>query len=222
MIFCRNLNIVFIKTKKVGGTSFEIALSKYCDRNDIVTPISRDDEETRSKLGYQKPVNYRARDRCEGLTKLGISGNFRNHIPSKEIYENLGGKIFGNATKIAIHRDPLDFLVSQYFYRMKNWVRFLRPSFKKWLTNNYQNVNQNYNIAPLTGVLKPDIVLRYETLHSDILETSALPGRFVDHFKSLNAKAGLRPLHTREPKQFFKEQGCEDYIEIIYEVIHGI
>ena len=39
MILIRDLNILFIKGIKVAGTSFEIALSKFETKNDIVTPF---------------------------------------------------------------------------------------------------------------------------------------------------------------------------------------
>ena len=80
MILCRDLNIIFIKTKKVGGTSFEIALSKYCDEGDILTPITPYDEITRAKLGYQGPTNHENQNRSKDLVNLGVTGNFRNHI----------------------------------------------------------------------------------------------------------------------------------------------
>ena len=42
MIYCQNLDIIFFKTEKVAGTSFEIALSKYCSTDDIVPRIAKD------------------------------------------------------------------------------------------------------------------------------------------------------------------------------------
>jgi len=39
MIICPPLKLIFIKTKKVGGTSSEIALSSFCDDDSIITPI---------------------------------------------------------------------------------------------------------------------------------------------------------------------------------------
>ncbi len=39
MIICHPLKLIFIKTKKVGGTSFEVTLSSFCDDDSIITPI---------------------------------------------------------------------------------------------------------------------------------------------------------------------------------------
>lgn len=39
MIICHPLSLIIIKTQKVGGTSLEIALSKYYGPACIITPI---------------------------------------------------------------------------------------------------------------------------------------------------------------------------------------
>jgi len=58
MILSKTNNYIFLKTTKTAGTSFEIALSKYVGPDDVVTPISEEDEATRAKLGYRGPQNY--------------------------------------------------------------------------------------------------------------------------------------------------------------------
>ena len=42
---------IFIKTSKTAGTSLEIALSKYAVPEDILTPITAEDEVMRRTLG---------------------------------------------------------------------------------------------------------------------------------------------------------------------------
>ena len=44
MIYLRDHNLLFLKPRKVGGTSFEIALSTFAGPRDIVTPITPSDE----------------------------------------------------------------------------------------------------------------------------------------------------------------------------------
>jgi hypothetical protein len=58
MIVCHERKIIFVKTKKVGGTSFEIALSKFCGPNCIITPITPADEDLRKSLGFRGAQNY--------------------------------------------------------------------------------------------------------------------------------------------------------------------
>ena len=47
MIVLHKQELIFLKTRKVAGTSFEIALSSFADETSIVTPISPEHEEHR-------------------------------------------------------------------------------------------------------------------------------------------------------------------------------
>lgn len=223
MIYCRNLNIIFVKTTKVGGTSFEIALSKYCDGNDIVTPIIQpEDEYTRANLGYQRPVNYEELNRSNKLVSLGVTGDFRNHMTAGEIRRNIGNEIFSKSTKISIHRDPIDFVVSLYWYHKKNdnnkkYKKYRHLSLREWLADHYFKVKRNYKIAPIRGLNSPDIILDYATLVDDIKKVSELPSSFLETFISLRAKGDYRPHDTKDPIKFLKENNCEDFIPKIIE-----
>jgi hypothetical protein len=43
MILSHTRKFIFIKTRKVSGTSMEISLSQFCGEGDIITPISYED-----------------------------------------------------------------------------------------------------------------------------------------------------------------------------------
>lgn len=219
MIYCRDLNLIFIKTKKVGGTSFEIALSKYCDDNDIITRISPEDENIREGLGFQGPVNYESLNRSEELTNLGITGDFRNHNTAEEIYQNLGYEIFSKSIKITIQRDPIDFIVSLYWFQKtgKN-KKFNSLSLREWLEVQYHTVEDNYKIAPIVGPKAPDIILNYSTLVNDIKNVSELPSDFLKVFQSLRVKGNRRPLGTEDPISFLKANDCDDFIPKIIDL----
>lgn len=64
MIFSHKHKFIFIKGRKVAGTSIEIALSPHCGPQDILTPISPADELARLALGGQ-PQNYSRANRVE-------------------------------------------------------------------------------------------------------------------------------------------------------------
>jgi hypothetical protein len=57
MILSHRWRFVFIKGRKIAGTSVEMALSTLCGPQDIVTPISARDEVERFRAGGQ-PRNY--------------------------------------------------------------------------------------------------------------------------------------------------------------------
>lgn len=219
MILCRKLETIFVKTRKVGGTSFEIALSKYCDQDDIVTPITPADESVREKLGFQGPVNSSSENRSQILIDENVKGEFWNHMTCENIHENLKDSIFNSYTKISIHRDPLDFLVSQYFFQTQAKLWLFRPSFKRWLSKNYTNVIQNYQVAPVRGHFCPDTILRYEHLADDIRTKTNLPSDFIDVFESLNSKGNFRTSQSRDVTAFFEETKCSEFIPKIEQLL---
>ena len=49
---------IFLKTRKTAGTSVEIALSKVCGPDDIITEISPEDEKLRQAAGGRPPQNF--------------------------------------------------------------------------------------------------------------------------------------------------------------------
>ena len=220
VIINHDLRIIYLKTKKVGGTSFEIALSKYCDRHDIVTPISPEDEAVRSDLGFQGPANHtglrrRMRYALSDHPNRRISGDFKSHIPAAQVFAQVGASLYRDYTKVAIHRDPLDQLISQYFFRLNKRSAETADSFRDWIESNHLNARENYTIAPISGPHAVDVVLSYEALDRDITDASVLPEGLLGVFRSLNAKGNLRPQDTRDPLKFFEDQGCSAYVEKI-------
>ncbi len=58
MIVSHKHKFIFIKTRKTAGTSVEIALSKICGKNDILTPISPKDEIYRQEYANISAQNF--------------------------------------------------------------------------------------------------------------------------------------------------------------------
>ena len=83
-IISYNKNFIFIKTRKTSGTSLEIALSKFCDTEDIIGPISSSepstslDEEFRKSRKFLGPQNYLNKNKPKKLN----TGLFINFIAS--------------------------------------------------------------------------------------------------------------------------------------------
>ena len=58
MIVSHSNKFIFVKTRKTSGTSMEVSLSQVCGPDDIITPISFEDELVRLDMGGTLPQNY--------------------------------------------------------------------------------------------------------------------------------------------------------------------
>ncbi len=107
MIASFSHNFIFVKTRKVGGTSLEIVLSSWCSGRDICTPIAGNDEPIRTMFGG-KPRN-----------NLGPDGTkrFINHMPSQEIQAKLPG-LWDRAFKFTVERHPYEKVISRAWWEI--------------------------------------------------------------------------------------------------------
>ncbi len=97
-------NFIFVKTRKAGGTSVEVALSKRIEQRAIVTPIL-------PAVEGHTPRNYESNH--------GSMGVFYNHMTALEIQERLGKTLFGNMYKFTIEREPVSKCIS-HFHMLRN------------------------------------------------------------------------------------------------------
>ena len=100
-------NFIFLKTRKVGGTSLEIVLSAWCGDDDICSPVTPEDEAIRSAYGA-KARNFRARDG---------SVRFFNHMPGTDVRRELP-ELWDKAFKFTVERHPYEKVVSRAWWNI--------------------------------------------------------------------------------------------------------
>ena len=121
MILSHRHKFIFLKTSKTAGTSIEIALSRICGADDVITPLAKEDEELRRSLGYRVSQNYMPKGM--GLLEqkanrhLAKQEGFFNHIPGRRVQSLVDPDVWNTYFKFCVARNPWDRVISQYYWR---------------------------------------------------------------------------------------------------------
>ncbi len=177
-IISHSKKFIFVKTAKSAGTSIEIALSKYCGENDIITQLSKNDEEIRAKLGYRGQQNH-------------LDEKFHHGMSIFEIINYIGDEKFKEYFKITNVRNPWDRTLSYYYWKTKRM--WWRPDPNQWIKSAdldllnirgsqlFRKENKNY----------VDFFIRYENLYDDLKKALNTIG-IEDDFVLPHAKRSVR------------------------------
>lgn len=197
MIVSHKHKFIFMKTRKTGGTSVELALSTICGPDDVITRIGKD-EGLREGRGAQNEKPDSAR--LTGWTRLRlllgakpekVGAVFRNHMTAERARQLVGADCWSRYTKFSIERNPWDRQVSYYYYLHRDPSS--RPDFATYLRDpRYKARMNNFAIYGLGDDIAVDRVLRYENLAAEFAEVMAEIG--VDPSPELpRAKSRSRP-----------------------------
>lgn len=173
MIISHQHKFIFLKTRKTAGTSIELALSRLCGPDDIITPISPNDEPFRAS--GRCPQNWRMHGWWQSKRPLfqrywfevnaGDYG-FYNHMPAKEARALLNDdKVWRSYFKFAFDRNPWDRQVSAYHFRYRRTEN--PPPFSAYMRRKARVRINNYEIYSVDGDPCVDFVGRFENLAAD-------------------------------------------------------
>ncbi len=198
MITSHEHRFVFMKTLKTAGTSVEIALSRVCGPDDVITPLPEDDEVLRRERGGRAPQHF---------TAPPLRARVHEHIRASKVRPVLGREVWDAYFKLAIERNPWDAVVSLYFWMRRNGKV---DTFERFLTMpNIETLAQrNYQAYHLRGEIAVDRVLRFERLADDLADVWRhldLPGTpDLPH-----AKSGARPATGSDYRDLYDADSAE-------------
>jgi hypothetical protein len=212
MIVSHKYRFIFIKTRKVGGTSVEIALSKFLGEGDIVTPIVDEDERIRERLGYPGARNYRVPfgEMAREVARLSGAGRrygrhvlkkkewplrFFNHIAASEVKAALGNRVWNDYFKFSIERNSFDKACSFYFWERKTRSAVAGASFRDFVLGGNAARASDFNLYSIGDMPAMDRIVRYENMLAELDEIGArlrLPEPISQVMEGINAKAGVR------------------------------
>jgi len=190
MIINHKYKFIFIKSFKTAGTSLEIAISKFCDNKDIITPIIEEDEKIRKTLNYRGPQNY---------------NNMKEHMSVSEIRKKIDVDIFNNYFKFVTIRNPFDQIISAYYWhneskkkekkffifkkREKKFNDFFKIKAKNIFEDEFNRYTENNKVLV-------NYFIKYENLKEDLEKISLklkLPESLYNIFKEIKAKSNINP-----------------------------
>ncbi|MGN2275058.1 sulfotransferase family 2 domain-containing protein [Priestia megaterium] len=157
MIISHKHKFIFLKTVKTAGTSIEISLSRYCDKEDIITPIAPEDEKMRARLNV-KPQNF--------MDSNNKQRKFFNHYRADKIKKTIGEDIWNSYYKFSFDRNPWDKVISHYYFKTGKSKSGI--SFDQFLQANKFKGAYNYPIYTINDELSVDFLGKYENLNEDL------------------------------------------------------
>jgi hypothetical protein len=174
---------IFLKTMKTAGTSVEIALSRHCGPDDIITATSPGEEELRREYAGRGPQNHDLGHRL-----------LYSHMKASRVRQLVGPEVWAEYFKFTVERNPWDAVVSSY-----SWVTRERPGSRERQSMTFEeflervpSMRSNSSIYRIRGEVAVDKVCRYESLADDLEE--------------VRQRLGLPPLELPHAKGGFRDE----------------
>lgn len=206
----------------------EIALSQYCSREDILTPLTPDDESIRLKLynitarNYEwqwseipvfvfldilhSPIRYLRWFR-KPLKGGPIKLRFYNHIPAHRLRNAIGKKRWDEYYKFTIDRNPWDKAVSRYYWDLARGRVKINQNFDEYIEYLYKETPRmlsNWHIYAYQDNILVDKVIKYEDIAAGLKEVGNTLGLSALALPEYRAKGGYRR-HNNASQEFMTD-----------------
>lgn len=207
MIVSHKYRYIFIKNRKIAGTSLEIYLNKFRGNDDVFTPISlfHENHYPQNYIGTFRLIQELLKTHFK-YAKNSISDyinrkKFWNHMPGLLIKSRIDPEIWDDYYKFTIERNPWDKIISHYYWMARDKLDGL--DFMNYLKKGYYPKDFD-KYTDLGGEIIVDKIIRYEDLASELNEVfKELRVPFTGEL-NIYAKSGYR--EERSYRGFYNEQ----------------
>lgn len=173
MIISHAHQFIFLKTQKCAGTSIEMALSQLCGPDDVITPVSPEDEKMRVGRGpqnYAIPLRYRSQfwrlRLALGMRPSKAGTVYFNHMGAAAVRRAMDPRLFDTYRKVSVVRNPWDREVSLYYWTFRENPD--PPDFEQFVRRwRHRPERKTFEIYSISGRIVADVILRYERLQVD-------------------------------------------------------
>ncbi len=163
MLVSHRKRFIYTKTLKTAGTSVESYFEKYClPRGQWQFSHARE-----ASVRKEGIIGYRGRGKKDPA--------WYNHMPARQIKEQLGDQLWEDYFKFCVIRNPFDKLLSHFYYIIRKEMidpRLLQAddvaSFRNWLKSGGRVIDRDKYL--IEGRVCLDYFIRYENLQEGIRE----------------------------------------------------
>lgn len=227
MIVSESYRFIFIKTRKVAGSSLELKLSSFLGPQDFMANLDERDR----KRGLAR-FRRQARD-LRAPSRGVVPVRFSEHSPVSRALRAFGRPVEHHLI-VSVERNPWDRAVSAFFWAMRRadypsrpmaeqrdgfrryLFRYTRPSLRTRMIGHYKHrVLSHKHLYMIDGVSMVDHMIRYECLAEDLLalgERLGLPEPL--RLDDVGAKTTQRPRKARRYQDFYDDETREFVAEL--------
>ena len=181
MLVSHSKRFIYLKTRKTGGTSVEVALELHARPQGVATSDTGETAMLETEVGV---VGARSRDASRY--------RFYNHMPASAVRDALPAEVWRDYVKVCNIRNPWDKVVSKFHWiDRKNGPRardVVIGSFQRWVGET-ADLGDDLGIYTIDGELIVDRFIRYHALQADFDAVCAELGLGNLDLPKLKAKA---------------------------------
>ena len=208
MIISHKHKFIFVKSEKTAGTSVEIALSKYCGPDDVISSLTPKDENIRRQLDYPGAQNFRlplSRYTLADTARCLRSRkplHFFNHARALFIRNHVDANVWNSYYKFCFERNPWDKFVSYYYWIHREEPR---PSIEEFArsTEYHDFKARSWNLYTQNSKVIVDKVFCFDQLTQALAE--------------IQQKIGLKELPVLPMTKNSQRKDTRDYRDILSE-----